>query len=286
MPSPEDESPEVNVRQYYDDNSKFFLTLGRNAGSGAIHQPLFLHKGDTMSDAIHAQHRVISSHIHTLDNPAVLDLGCGVGSSLVYLANHHNSAVLTGVTISGAQAIEGKRRITRQGLDNRCFIHEESYLEMSFGDATFNLAYAIESFIHCPDPGQFFSEVGRVLSPGSKLILFDDFATKSSDSLQPGELKTMSIFREHWKANTILSIEEVVTRAAESGFELVSVTHHTAHLKLMRPRDLAIRYLFLPVLSVLAGNWYYTGFLKGGNARQEAFRAGLLDYAGIVMERK
>ena len=95
--------------------------------------------------------------------PAVVDLGCGLGASLLYLAGR---ADLTGegITISPLQAVRATRRIAEAGLADRVRCREGDYLAVPDDLAgTADLAFSIEAFVHGPDPGGYFRQAARVL---------------------------------------------------------------------------------------------------------------------------
>ncbi|MDX1407995.1 MAG: hypothetical protein R3330_07675, partial [Saprospiraceae bacterium] len=78
---------EEKVRNYYDDNTKLFLKLGADGSTRSIHQPLFLEPGMSVREAMHTQHDIILRDLIGRTSSAhVLDLGCGVGASMIYLA--------------------------------------------------------------------------------------------------------------------------------------------------------------------------------------------------------
>ena len=79
--------------------------------------------------------------------PHVVDLGCGVGSSLCYLAERLPLRG-TGVTLSPDQARRGEQIIRDAGLSDRVRCVEGDYLQLPDAEDTADLAYAIESFVH------------------------------------------------------------------------------------------------------------------------------------------
>jgi ubiquinone/menaquinone biosynthesis C-methylase UbiE len=285
---PTGQDPESAVRQYYDDNSKFFLRLGQNARSGSIHQPLYLQPGDSIREAIHAQHMLLANIImETGDRkPFVLDLGCGTGSAMAYLRKCTNKENFAGVTISRFQATQGREFLARSGMTEYCQIHEGSYLALPFDAETTDLAYAIESLIHCTDLPRFLLEVHRVLKAGARLVIFDDFLTDQSSIQNNSEAhETLELFHRHWKANCLVTTDMLIEAGETVGLTSGQVLDFTQKLKLNRVRDRWIRYFYLPVLKMIAPEWSYTRFLSGGDARQRAYRAGLLRYCMIILEK-
>ena len=92
----------------------------------------------------------------SLERSHVVDLGCGVGASLCYLAARCLSG--TGITLSPVQARLAERRIRESGLSDRIRCVEGDYCDLPIDIGPADLAYAIESFVHVQDPARFFAQ--------------------------------------------------------------------------------------------------------------------------------
>lgn len=274
---------ELDVRNYYDDNTNLFLKLGLGGNTRAIHQPLFLHEGDSVAEAMHAQHRMIHEHIQSGDMPQdahILDLGCGVGAALEYLGRRlPNESRLTGITISETQAIQANQWLLKNNITN-AHVRCGSYLSLPEDLQKASLAYAIESFIHAGDASAFFSEVSDVLHDGGTLIIIDDFLTTNADHTDP----YYGHFVNGWRANALHTISEVSELARSHGLTLMEATDLTKYQRLWRPRDRWVSAI-QPLLPVLPLSGQYKRFLRGGNARQRLFQSVSLVYAMIVFRK-
>jgi tocopherol O-methyltransferase len=100
----------------------------------------------------------------------ILDVGCGIGGSSLYLAERYGAKV-TGITLSPVQANRAKQRARSAGLANTADFQVANALEMPFADNSFDLVWSLESGEHMPDKTKFIQECYRVLKPGGKLIL-------------------------------------------------------------------------------------------------------------------
>lgn len=116
----------------------------------------------------------------------VLDVGCGIGGSSLYLANKLNAKV-TGITLSPVQAQRAAQRAREFGLDRAKFQVADA-LAMPFGDRQFDLIWSLESGEHMADKTQFLQECYRVLKPNGRLI----FATWCHRPICDGILKALS----------------------------------------------------------------------------------------------
>ena len=126
----------------------------------------------------------------------VVDLGCGIGASLCYLAQRLPIRG-TGITLSPTQAAIGQQRIADLGLDDRVTCLEGDYTDLPPDLGPADVAFAIESFLHAPDPSRFFAEAARLLGPGGALIIRDDMARDR----QPRSAEGLERFVRGWHVN-------------------------------------------------------------------------------------
>lgn len=100
----------------------------------------------------------------------ILDVGCGIGGSSLYLAGRF-AAQVQGITLSPVQAARAQERAQAAGLGARVNFQVANALQMPFADDQFDLVWSLESGEHMPDKQRFLQECCRVLRPGGTLIL-------------------------------------------------------------------------------------------------------------------
>ena len=100
----------------------------------------------------------------------ILDVGCGIGGSSLYLAEKLNARA-TGITLSPVQAARASERAGAAGLAARTLFQVADAQAMPFADNSFDLVWSLESGEHMPDKTVFMQECYRVLKPGGTLIM-------------------------------------------------------------------------------------------------------------------
>ncbi|NEQ68482.1 MAG: methyltransferase domain-containing protein [Symploca sp. SIO2D2] len=100
----------------------------------------------------------------------ILDVGCGIGGSSLYLAQKFN-ANATGITLSPVQASRATERAQEAGLESRVQFQVADALNMPFADESFDFVWSLESGEHMSDKEQFIKECYRVLKVGGTFLI-------------------------------------------------------------------------------------------------------------------
>jgi tocopherol O-methyltransferase len=275
----------AEIRRYYDRNTSAFVALGQGGGVGAIHRAVWGPGVSSREQAFHYVEDRIAEYIRRLpidvDAPHIVDLGCGVGASLCYLAQVLPTTTATGITLSPVQAALARERIARAGLSARVACVEGDFSDLPSGVRRADLAYAIEAFVHGPSPEQFFAECRKLVREGGTLVLCDDFARPSAN---PAAAAAIERFRRGWRINTLVTPDELLEVASAAGFEHHSTADLTHYLELNRPRDRAIGAL-IPLLAWLPLHTTRAGHLLGGTALQKCLDQRWIGYDLVAFQR-
>lgn len=276
--TPESDVDELTaqVRRYYDRNAAAFERLGQ--GGAAIHRAVWGPGVTTRTAAFHhVDELILDSLPPDIARPTVVDLGCGLGASLLYLAGRIDMTG-EGITLSPRQAARAAQLIAEAEAGGRVRCREGDYLAVPDDLAgTAHLTFSIEAFIHSPDPDRYFQQAARTLRPGGKLVLCDDFLTSPAQPATARDARLLHEFRTGWHASSLLTVEQVRTLAAAHGLTLSRDLDLTAHLELRRPRDRWVGVM-LSLGRPLRPRGEYWRSLVGGNALQHALLRGLLTY--------
>ena len=264
------------VRRYYDRNTSSFVALGQGGSVGAIHRAVWGPGTTTREQAFHFVEDRIADVVRRLGSTHVVDLGCGVGASLCYLARLLPISG-TGVTLSPIQVRAARERIEAEGLSDRVACIEGDFGNLPDGMQAADVAYAIESFVHAPDPARFFAEAGRLVRPGGALVICDDVRRRGNS--REAE-RSIHRFKRGWHVNSLLEVDELRSLASESGFEHESTEDLSSYLELRRARD-----RLLAILGRLPLEDTRFGHLVGGSALQRSLASGWIGYDLMVFTR-
>ncbi len=268
------------VKRYYEHNTRRFLSLGQGGTEGAIHRAVW---GDDVHDrraAFHYVHELVLQQANTLPSPLrVLDLGCGVGACLLYLAERI-AIEGVGVTVSPLQVELARERVAAHEAASSLEFREGNFEQLPSMEPV-DLAVAIESFIHCANPDRFMSEAASVLRSGGRLVLCDDFLAAPALDAGPRTRALLQEFKSGWHAGTLETVDAVDEIARHYGFALTSDTNLSPRLELGRLRDRALAPLVRLGKRAWGQSKYFQALL-GGDALQRCLRSGLIQYRFVV----
>lgn len=285
------ESDPSAVRRYYDHNTPRFLSYGAQRQARTIHRAVWLADTTDAAAALHTVHALVARELEAIRierNAAclrALDLGCGVGASLFYLADHFQEVLwAAGVTISPFQVRMARQAALARGLAHKCAFVEADFQELPFA-AAFDLAFAIEAFAHSQDPALFFRAAAAVLLPGGRLVLCDDVLSAGGEAARAaGNAGMLEIFQWGWGVPAVLPHRLLLDFAARAGFTLQAEHDLSAGLRLRSVPARFVRLWAAGLRRLPAPDPYWRSVL-GGQALQHGYRRGWLEYRFLVFEK-
>jgi SAM-dependent methyltransferase len=273
------------VQNYYEQNTRLFLTYGRQGRTRTIHRAVWAPGVADRETALNYSNELVRQTLVELaarDGLAglrVADLGCGVGGSLCYLAQHISADFWgIGMTISPTQARLATSHARAQRLERRCTFLAADYLHLPLVQGL-EMAFSIEAFAHALDPQRYFKEASRLLRAGGRLVLCDDLR---GEHVEAGNF-WLDAFQRGWRAASIIPVSQALDLARGCGLRLVERRDLTPHLRLSRlPSGLSRRI----VSTGLRQRHPYWQSVAGGMALQQALKAGIVAYQFVVFEKE
>ena len=144
----------------------------------------------------------------------VLDVGCGGGKAISRILEETRREV-AGVDHS-PEAVKTARSVNRAAISSgRLRIVESSVENLPFRDGFFDVVTAFETTYFWPELQAGLTEIRRVLSPGGRLVIANEFADRASAGAWADRLNMH-----------VPDSEALAGAAYEAGFLMVDVSVH------------------------------------------------------------
>jgi ubiquinone/menaquinone biosynthesis C-methylase UbiE len=174
-----DTEDENIVGKFYDEYSPVLQNWANFEKTLSIHYGYFQKGTITNKQAILNMNDFVAEllNLNKKEKLMVLDAGCGVGGTSIYLAKKYPNIEFTGITIAPGQVELAKNYSKKRNASNTKFMVTD-YLKTNFPDNNFDKIFALESFVYAKDPQAFINEMYRILKPGGNLAVIDCFKRK------------------------------------------------------------------------------------------------------------
>lgn len=211
MPRPNDKQ---KIIKHYDTISPFYRSLwGEHLHHG------YWVRGDESKEKAQLQLiEYLAQLANVKSGSDILDIGCGIGASSLYLARTYN-ATTTGITISSVQVEMAIKAAAAQQLSAKFLLMDAEAMDFQ---KQFDLLWSVESISHYHYRKEFFASATKLLRPGGTFAITDFFkkenltrseTRKFIDPIEKGmlaELQTMNDYEYFLTSNDLQIVHREV----------------------------------------------------------------------------
>ena len=158
----------------------------------------------------------------------VLDIGCGVGGSALWLADELECQV-TGMTISPVQAGMATRKAKARGIGGRVRFEVKDANRWRPEPASFDVVWIMESSEHFPDKKNFFERCAVALKPGGTLAVCAWL--RRDGPMPPGEQKLVATIAEAMMSASLDSLSTYSEWMRDAGLTVMAAEDITLHVE-------------------------------------------------------
>ncbi|MCK5076104.1 MAG: methyltransferase domain-containing protein [Calditrichia bacterium] len=205
-----------NIVKYYETCDGAYKKAWDLNNSLAFHYGFWDKHIKNLPQALEYENEVLVQIAKINKNDNLLDAGCGVGGSSIYLAKNIECKV-TGITLSKKQVNEARNNAEKHQVENLAKFEIMDFTKTAFKEKNFDVVWAIESVCYASSKEDFLKEAFRILKPGGRLIIADGFGLKKQYSTK--EQKLLDKMNHGWQVDSLENIEDFKSHASKAGFK-------------------------------------------------------------------
>jgi tocopherol O-methyltransferase len=133
-----------------------------NPDNPAIHYGYFDEGVDSHENSLIRMNQVLANNAKIKKTDLILDAGCGVGGSSIWLARNIGSKAI-GITLVEKQLDFAKKCAKEKGVEDLVEFKINDFTSTDFEDETFDFVWSVESVCHTIDKKEFIDESYRIL---------------------------------------------------------------------------------------------------------------------------
>ncbi len=265
----------ATIREHYDLASPLYKELW----GSHIHHGYWISGKESKEEAAQNLVDLLISKSGLKRGDKVLDIGCGIGGTSIFLAKEWDCEV-TGITISPVQvgmAMEAAKTLPRPP---RFLVDDANAISV---EGQFDIVWSVEMISHLSDRDNLFRRAAALLKPGGKMCITDWWkdeglseseGQKYIDPIEKGMLVSLPTFSEY--------LEHIDNH----GFRILYYEDISAHVA--RTWDItaeAIKPKAIWSFAMSHGKALME-FLQSFQAMRAGFKSGSFRYPALVLEKR
>ncbi|MGR9106027.1 MAG: SAM-dependent methyltransferase [Gammaproteobacteria bacterium] len=204
-----------DIVNYYDSCYWDYRFAWANSRNLALHYGYWDSDTHNHSESLLKMNQVVAERAGISSSDYVLDAGCGLGGSAIWLAENTGASVL-GITLSQKQVEQCRGFAARRGVASRVRFECADFCQTPYDEDCFDVVWALESVCYAVHKEAFVREAYRQLKKGGRLVIADGFAKRLEFTEQ--EWKVVVTCLNGWSVPNLATPDEMKGYFKAAGF--------------------------------------------------------------------
>ena len=215
------------IIEYYNSTENAYKDSWDLENSLAIHYGYWDERVKNFSQSLARMNEVMADAAAIKPADVILDAGCGIGGSSIFLAQQIGCRV-TGISLSEKQIFKARELAKLKGVGDKTKFDTMNYCATSYPDNSFDVVWACESICYADDKELFIKEAFRILKPNGRLLIADGFVSDFKNNEHP----IIRNWLDGWQVNYLESPERFQAFMKNTGFKNIcyrNISSFTLH---------------------------------------------------------
>ena len=191
------------VIDYYNETYIDYRILWRLNKNLAIHYGYYDTRHRSHDEAVINMNRVLANIAKITSKDKILDAGCGIGGSSIWIAKNIGASVI-GLNIHEGQLKIAEDLAKKYNVGHLIKFVKGDFTDTKFPDNLFDVVWGLESVCYAKNKKDFLKEAKRILKTNGRIIVADGFLQK--ENLKENEEKEMRKWLGGWAVPNLVSV--------------------------------------------------------------------------------
>jgi len=193
------------------------LVLTKNPVHLSIHRGLWGPDTRTNAEGLDRANRALVRGCRLGPGQHVLDAGCGVGGTAIFLAEVYGVRV-SGLTNCKPHVAVATQKARERGVADLVEFQHGDFMDLPFPDAGFDAVLNHESFCYAVDKPAYLQGVYRVLKPGGRWQVLEAELLNENGPRSERHDALLAAVERNWRLPAMGSWTDLLAMVAEAGF--------------------------------------------------------------------